>query len=233
MSTPNKTIGQRLREERKRLSLSQTDFAKAVGVHLNTQSRYEKGERGPDGAYLQAIGKIGVDVGYVMGHSIWTPAQKLDDMLNEYKIGAKGDSLIGCFGQVIPGHEAQYEGDRAGDALLGALGVSSDDWNRITEKLIRLNESGIPTINWFEPAWGLEIAEASSLIKKLVDEAAALDSLLLASVLEGVDSVLSSKGLSLPYTKKAQAVAMLYRAFKTSGKVDPAMIEEAVKLAAG
>ncbi len=37
----------------------------------------------------------------------------------------------------------------------------------------------------------------------------------------------------MPSAKKAQAVAMLYRAFKASGKVDPAMIEEAVKLAAG
>jgi transcriptional regulator with XRE-family HTH domain len=59
-------MGSRLREERKRLGMNQTDFAKAIGVHLNTQSRYEKGDRDPDTAYLSAIAKAGVNVAYVL-----------------------------------------------------------------------------------------------------------------------------------------------------------------------
>jgi transcriptional regulator with XRE-family HTH domain len=59
------TIGQRIREERKRLGFTQADFAKAVGVHCNSQSNYENGKRYPDTAYLSAIGAVGVDVGYV------------------------------------------------------------------------------------------------------------------------------------------------------------------------
>jgi transcriptional regulator with XRE-family HTH domain len=59
------TIGQRIREERKRLGFTQADFAKAVGVHCNSQSNYENGKRYPDTVYLSAIGAVGVDVGYV------------------------------------------------------------------------------------------------------------------------------------------------------------------------
>ncbi len=56
----------------------------------------------------------------------------------------------------------------------------------------------------------------------------------LAAILEGIEDVLTARQLAImPSAKKAQAVAMLYRAFKARGKVDPAMIEEAVKLAAG
>ena len=59
-------FAERLREERKRLHMNQTEFAKATGVHLNTQSRYEKGEREPDTTYLSALAKIGVDMAYLL-----------------------------------------------------------------------------------------------------------------------------------------------------------------------
>lgn len=59
-------VGARLREERKRLGMSQTKFAAAIGVHPNTQSRYEKDERSPDTAYLRAVANAGVDVAYVL-----------------------------------------------------------------------------------------------------------------------------------------------------------------------
>lgn len=60
---------------------------------------------------------------------------------------------------------------------------------------------------------------------------AALDALLLAKVISGLESALTCEQKCLEPRKKAQAMVMLYRAFKTSGKVDQAMIEEAVKLA--
>lgn len=56
----------RLREERRRLGMNQTEFAKATGVHLNSQSRYEKGERAPDTTYLAALAKVGVDLVFVL-----------------------------------------------------------------------------------------------------------------------------------------------------------------------
>lgn len=59
-----------------------------------------------------------------------------------------------------------------------------------------------------------------------------VDSTLLASVIEGVEIAASKLNIRVLPTKKAHAITMLYRSFKPSGKVDPAMIEETVKLAA-
>lgn len=58
-----------------------------------------------------------------------------------------------------------------------------------------------------------------------------LDTELLSAILDGVDTATQAINGCLTSKKKAQAVAMLYRSFKPSGKVDPAIIEETVKLA--
>ncbi len=60
------TVGVRVAEERKRLGLSQAAFAKEAGVHRQTQSNYEQGERKPDADYLHKLAKLGVDVSYVL-----------------------------------------------------------------------------------------------------------------------------------------------------------------------
>ena len=49
-------IGERLKEERERIGLSQTEFAAKAGASKNSQYNYEKGERSPDAAYLAAAG---------------------------------------------------------------------------------------------------------------------------------------------------------------------------------
>ncbi|WP_315807509.1 helix-turn-helix domain-containing protein [Pseudomonas sp. C9-3] len=59
-------IGERLREERERLGLSQGSFGEIGGVKANAQGNYEKGERSPDAAYLSAVEAAGVDVLYVV-----------------------------------------------------------------------------------------------------------------------------------------------------------------------
>ncbi|MDU9414827.1 helix-turn-helix transcriptional regulator [Pseudomonas sp. zfem005] len=59
-------LGIRLREERLRLKLNQTDFAALAQVAKNSQLNYEKGERSPDADYLAAIASAGVDVLYVV-----------------------------------------------------------------------------------------------------------------------------------------------------------------------
>jgi len=223
-------IGKRLAEERKRLGYSQSAFADLVGVSFSSQRRYEDGRSSPDTAYLEAAAKAGVDVGYVLGPTRWTPEHKLERMLLEYKVGPTGEVFSDFNGNE---HQVFFDGGRDLVALiLGALGVSDSDWNRITERLIVINESGLPAVIGDDPAWGAEIAKASPLIRKLVEEAGNLDSALLARVVEGVVSTATQTGCELAPDKKAKAIAMLYRAFKASGKVDPAMIEEAVKLAA-
>ncbi len=56
---------ERLKEERKRLGLNQTDFGANCGVRKQAQLKYEKGERQPDSDYLQKASGIGVDVSYL------------------------------------------------------------------------------------------------------------------------------------------------------------------------
>lgn len=59
-------IGERLKEERERLGLNQTDFAALAGASKNTQYNYEKGGRSPDSIYLAAAAAQGVDILYVV-----------------------------------------------------------------------------------------------------------------------------------------------------------------------
>lgn len=59
-------IGERLREERTRLGMSQPSFGEIGGVTKKTQMLYEGSERFPDAQYLAAVAASGVDVLYVL-----------------------------------------------------------------------------------------------------------------------------------------------------------------------
>ncbi|EDX9714465.1 helix-turn-helix transcriptional regulator [Salmonella enterica] len=60
-------IGARLREERERVGLSQPEMGEVGGVTKLTQLNYEKGERMPDSAYLSVLHEnLGVDVSYIL-----------------------------------------------------------------------------------------------------------------------------------------------------------------------
>lgn len=60
------TFGERLREERKRLALNQTELALLGGVVKFTQINYEKDDRLPDAGYLMKLEQAGVDVKYLL-----------------------------------------------------------------------------------------------------------------------------------------------------------------------
>lgn len=59
-------LGERLKEERTRLGLSQSDFAALGGVKQHAQFQYEKGMRRPNFDYLSALAGAGVDVWYLL-----------------------------------------------------------------------------------------------------------------------------------------------------------------------
>ena len=61
-----KTISERLKAERLRLNLKQTDILKHVDVAISTFSSYENGKRSPDIGFLLNLGELGYDVGYVV-----------------------------------------------------------------------------------------------------------------------------------------------------------------------
>lgn len=68
------SIGDRLREERVRLGLTQPQIGEVGGVTKKTQMLYESGERAPDANYLSAIAAHGADVRYVLtGERDYTP----------------------------------------------------------------------------------------------------------------------------------------------------------------
>lgn len=59
-------IGERLREERERVGISQTELGKIGGVVKKTQIDYEKGASAPNASYLAAVDGAGIDVLYVV-----------------------------------------------------------------------------------------------------------------------------------------------------------------------
>jgi len=56
----------RLREERKRLGLTQEAFGAAGGVQKGAVINYEKGERTPDATFLAGIAAAGADLLYIV-----------------------------------------------------------------------------------------------------------------------------------------------------------------------
>jgi transcriptional regulator with XRE-family HTH domain len=71
-------FGARLRSERIRLGFSQSGFARVLGQTRETQGRYETGKRVPDARYLQAAGRVGVDLLFLLNGTadIPRPAKK-------------------------------------------------------------------------------------------------------------------------------------------------------------
>lgn len=98
------TVGKRLKEERKRLGLTQDEMAVQLGLTRYAQLNFEKDVNLPGGAYLLAALERGVDVMYVLyGHRAQLdPADRL---------------LLSAFKDASPA---------ARNAVLAALGLSAD-----------------------------------------------------------------------------------------------------------
>ncbi|CND31045.1 hypothetical protein [Yersinia pseudotuberculosis] len=80
-------IGERLREERERIGLSQMAFGEIGGVKKLAQLKYEQGRRAPDVIYLGAISKIGADVQFIVTGVRSTTALTNDEeeLVNYYR----------------------------------------------------------------------------------------------------------------------------------------------------
>ncbi|WP_108449096.1 LexA family transcriptional regulator [Halomonas sp. BN3-1] len=87
------TIGERLKEERERLALSQTALAAIGGVGKTTQINYEKGLRNPDSAYLTAVAEQGVDLLYVLKGSRSVDSSSGGEV-NAFDGGSHNDTLL-------------------------------------------------------------------------------------------------------------------------------------------
>lgn len=61
--------GERLRQRRAKLGMTQRDVARAIGMTINQVSRYEKGEAEPGSVALSAIARVlNVSADWLLGH---------------------------------------------------------------------------------------------------------------------------------------------------------------------
>jgi transcriptional regulator with XRE-family HTH domain len=72
-------FGERLKHERSRLGLNQSEFAALGGVQQRAQYQYEKGMRRPNSDYLSAIAAAGVDVCYLLTGEKWARLESADE----------------------------------------------------------------------------------------------------------------------------------------------------------
>jgi len=91
----NVPIGERLRAERERLGMNQTELgAAAGGLDRKSQFNYETGKRSPDASYLEAAASLGIDVRYVItGSRDYDPPPALT---------AEEQTLLAYFRQAAP-----------------------------------------------------------------------------------------------------------------------------------
>lgn len=76
-------VGERLREERERLGLNQTEFGLLLGVSRGTQKNYELGANSLDLRYVAALEENGVDAAFVLTGRRATPLGQLYTAVEE------------------------------------------------------------------------------------------------------------------------------------------------------
>lgn len=83
-------IGERLKEERERLGLTQTEFGVLLGVSRGTQKNYELGASSLDLRYVAALEEQGVDAAFVLTGRRSTPLGQMlttaeEELINQFR----------------------------------------------------------------------------------------------------------------------------------------------------
>lgn len=141
------TVGDRLRQERERLGMSQSTFGEWGGVSKVAQINYETGKRSPKASYFDALARIGVDISYVLSGKRRDPAEKVFDPDEDI---AKPVPQIEPVGLRIAEWRSAARHTRSAAAAL--LGISADELKDIEQGRIKapwrvlsrlVNEHGI------------------------------------------------------------------------------------------
>lgn len=202
------TQGERIRDARTSLGLTQEEFAKRCGVHRKSQLNYELDKRHPSEAYLNALEEMGIDSIYVM-----TGAYRSDNYLYPQLYNYLLFAVL---------NELGYSEEEAGLCL---------QWfEKKLKEITPTDESSDETHAWTREVASILLKD-SSKISDLVNHAAELDSTLLGEVLSAVDSELLKRAVTLSSAKKGRLVASTYRNAKVQGKIDLKLLSEAVSLA--
>jgi len=83
-------VGERLREERERLGLNQTEFGVRLGVSRGTQKNYELGASSLDLRYVSALEEQGADAAYILTGRRSTPIGQMlsaaeEELITQYR----------------------------------------------------------------------------------------------------------------------------------------------------
>ncbi len=103
-------IGDRLKEERERLRMTQESFSVAGGAGKRAYIRYEQGERLPDAGFLAAISASGADVLYIV------TGQRTDGLLS-----AEEQTLLAYYRNAPAAVRRAAMGALVGGALPGGM----------------------------------------------------------------------------------------------------------------
>lgn len=101
----NDNVGARLKAERQRIGLNQTDAGRLGDASKNTQLSYESGKSSPNADYLLSISKAGFDIFYIVTGQRMEGASTVGEAAATYRV-------------------KRY--DKPADALMAALAVQDD-----------------------------------------------------------------------------------------------------------
>lgn len=207
-NTQKNTIGQRLREERKRLGLSQEEFGRIGGVKKLAQINYEKDLRTPSYKYFDNLRENQeIDIEYILtginnkNRDFWLTAEARINTL----IAMALDLYPTAFSKAID--EAYHQQI---DAALGAEPpVELVVADTVDERLLAVENE----------------------VNKVIDNSPrVIDFEILEKLIAQFDLALSKLDINLSSEKKATMIVILYRTFKTSGRVQTKTIEDMIKL---
>lgn len=203
------SIGDRLREERDRLLLSQHILASKAGVSRMSQVNYESGKRSPDANYLKEVAAVGVDVTYVVTGNRRLPPD---------------------FYRMATSYVLEHIERRTGiaeDLLVFVIDVLAENAAYTWMDLAKDEQTSI-SVKWDMTQW-IEEEYLNFLLMALYENAVLLRDIFGSINLEFLIEPGKTSG-KLTGEKRLALVVMLYRAFRESGKIDPNVVSEAVKL---
>ena len=117
-------IGDRLKEERARLELTQEKFGELCGAKKRTQINYEQNKNMPDATYLAKAANIGVDVQYVL------TGELLENVVIKTGVDQQGNFVMDDqFTRIIPDKDNLTRAIRVISTTLG------DRWDTINDQV--------------------------------------------------------------------------------------------------
>lgn len=128
-------IGQRLKEERERLGLSQAHFAGIGDLTKQAQINYEQGKRSPDTAYLAALAKhTNIDILYVVTGKRSITEDSMNEteveLLNSYRsFDNNGKKAIDAMVIALKNKNANNESDSNGNSSNKSYSIAQGSYN--------------------------------------------------------------------------------------------------------